>query len=73
MLAGGRLIVAGSNGVLINIDPGERRLQSQTSTGAGVSAQPVVAGSTLYILDDRRAADSLPLGWPQTLLLASPR
>ena len=52
ILAGGRLIVAGSNGVLVNIDPDNGSFQSQTSVGAGVSLSPVVANSTLYILDD---------------------
>ena len=53
VLAGDRLIVAGSNGVLINVNPDNGSFQSQTNVGAGVGLQPVVAGSTLYILDDR--------------------
>ncbi len=53
ILAGGRLVLAGSNGVLVNIDPANGSFQSQTSVGAGVSVPPVVAGGTLYILDDR--------------------
>ena len=52
VLAGGRLIVAGSNGVLINIDPASGSFQSQTNVGAGVRLQPVVANSTLYVLDE---------------------
>ncbi len=52
VLAGGRLIVVGSNGVLINIDPVTGSFQSQTNVGAGVSLPPVVANSTLYIYDD---------------------
>ena len=52
VLAGGRLIVVGSNGMLINLDPTTGSFQSQTSIGAGVSLQPVVANSTLYILDN---------------------
>ena len=52
MLAGGRLIVAGSNGALINIDPATGSFQSQTNVGAGISLPPVVANSTLYIYDD---------------------
>jgi outer membrane protein assembly factor BamB len=52
VLAGDRLIVVGSNGTLINIDPVTGNYQSQTSVGAGVSVSPVVANSTLYILDD---------------------
>ena len=53
ILAGGRLIVVGSNGALINIDPATGSFQSQTSAGAGISLPPVVANSTLYIYDDR--------------------
>lgn len=53
VLAGGRLIVAGGNGVLINIDPATGAFQSQTNVGAPVSLDPVVANSTLYVLDDR--------------------
>ena len=53
ILAGGRLIVAGSNGVLVNVDPVSGSFQSQTNIGAGVSLSPVVANQTLYIFDDR--------------------
>ena len=52
ILAGGRLIVAGSNGVLVNIDPITGSFQSQTSAGAGIRVEPVVANSTLYVFDD---------------------
>ncbi|HEV2044793.1 MAG TPA: PQQ-binding-like beta-propeller repeat protein [Sphingomicrobium sp.] len=53
ILAGGRLILAGSNGVLININPDNGSFQSQVNIGASVSVPPVVAGGTLYILDDK--------------------
>ncbi len=53
VLAGGRLIITGSNGALITVDPTTGALQSQTSVGAGVSLPPIVANSTLYIYDDR--------------------
>ena len=52
VLAGGRLIVTGSNGVLVNIDPVTGSFQSQTNVGAGISLSPIVANSTLYIYDD---------------------
>ena len=52
VLAGRRLIVVGSNGVLINVDPATGSFQSQTSVGAGISLSPVVANSTLYVFDD---------------------
>ncbi|MDL2340913.1 MAG: PQQ-like beta-propeller repeat protein [Pseudomonadota bacterium] len=53
VLAGGRLIVAGSNGVLINLDPETGSFQSQTGVKAPISLDPVVANSTLYVLDDK--------------------
>jgi outer membrane protein assembly factor BamB len=53
ILAGGRLIVVGSNGVIINIDPATGSFQSQTGLGTGISLPPVVADSTLYIYDDK--------------------
>ena len=52
ILAGGRLIVAGSNGTVINIDPDTGNSQSQTRVGAGVCLPPVVTNSTLYVYDD---------------------
>ena len=53
VLAGGRLIVTGSNGALIFVDPTTGAFQSQTAVGAGVSLSPVVSNSTLYLFDDR--------------------
>jgi outer membrane protein assembly factor BamB len=52
VLAGDRLIVAGSNGALINVNPTNGSFQSQTGAGGGVRFQPVVAGGTLYLLTD---------------------
>jgi outer membrane protein assembly factor BamB len=52
VLAGNRLIVTGSNGALVFVDPTTGAVQSQTSVRAAVSLPPVVANSTLYILDD---------------------
>lgn len=53
VLAGGRLIVVGTNGALISADPSTGAIQAQTNVGAGISVSPVVANSTLYILDNR--------------------
>ena len=53
VLAGGRLILTASNGQVIQIDPATGSFQSQFSVGTGASLPPVVAGSTLYILDDQ--------------------
>src|SRR5215210_6096031 len=52
VLAGGRLILVGSNGTLINFDPATGNFQSQTTIGVPVTLAPVVANSTLYVLDD---------------------
>ena len=52
VLAGGRLIVASSNGALIEIDPDSGAFRRQWDVGSGVSLQPVVAGQTLYLLTD---------------------
>jgi outer membrane protein assembly factor BamB len=52
VLAGERLVVAGSNGALINIDPLSGSFQSQVDIKDGISFQPVVANNTLYILTD---------------------
>ena len=53
VLAGNRLIVTGSNGAVIYVDPATGAFQSQSSIGAPISLSPIVANSTLYILDDR--------------------
>lgn len=52
VLAGGRLVVVGSNGTLINFDPVTGNFQSQTTLGVPVALAPVVANSTLYVLDN---------------------
>jgi outer membrane protein assembly factor BamB len=53
ILAGGRLIVVGSNGAIVNVDPVNGGFQSQTRVDAGITQPPVVANSTLYIFDDK--------------------
>ena len=55
VLAGGRLIVAGTSGALINVDPATGAIQTQSVIGEPVSLNPVVADSTLYVLDDSGA------------------
>ena len=52
VLAGGRLILVGSNGTLINFDPVTGNYQSQTTLRVPITQAPVVANSTLYVLDD---------------------
>jgi outer membrane protein assembly factor BamB len=53
VLAGGRLIVTGSSGGVVYVDPTTGSVLGQTNLGAPISLSPVVANSTLYILDDR--------------------
>jgi outer membrane protein assembly factor BamB len=52
VLAGDRLILAGSNGALINVNPIDGSFQSQVDVKDGISFQPVVANNTLYLLTD---------------------
>ena len=52
VLAGGRLIVTGTNGAVVFVDPTTGAVQGQTSVRAGVSLPPVVANSTMFVLDD---------------------
>ncbi len=52
ILAGGRLVLIGSNGTLINFDPATGNFQSQTTIRVPITLAPIVANSTLYILDD---------------------
>lgn len=52
VLAGDRLIAASSEGQLVNISPADGAVQSTTKAGGPVLLPPVVAGGTLYILDN---------------------
>lgn len=52
VLAGGRLIVASSDGRLANIDPATGTVQNETKAGGQVTLPLVVAGNTLYVLTD---------------------
>ena len=52
ILAGGRLIVASTEGALIFADPDKGTVQGQTELKASVSLPPVVANNMMYILDD---------------------
>ena len=61
VLAGDRLIVAGSNGALINVNPTDGSFQSQVDVKDGVSFQPVVAEQHALHADGQRPADRLPL------------
>ena len=50
VLAGDRLIVANSQGQLVNVSPADGKVQSTTKVGGSVFLPPIVANNTLYIL-----------------------
>lgn len=50
VLAGGRLFVASSDGVLRAFDPASGRLVGQGEIPGGAASAPVVAGQTLYVV-----------------------
>lgn len=50
VLAGGRLFVASSDGVLRAFDPASGQLVGQAAIPGGAAAAPVVAGQTLYVV-----------------------
>ncbi|WP_161556022.1 outer membrane protein assembly factor BamB family protein [Mangrovicoccus ximenensis] len=50
VLAGGRLILASSDGLLREIDPASGALLRATQLGAPAASAPIVAGNTLYVL-----------------------
>ncbi|MCB2047072.1 MAG: PQQ-binding-like beta-propeller repeat protein [Novosphingobium sp.] len=52
VLAGNRLWIANSRGELAYADPSTGQVTQYTDLGAPVSLSPVVAGQTLYVLDD---------------------
>ena len=52
VLAGDRLVLTSSQGQMVFVSPGDGKVLSTTELGEPVSLSPVVANSTLYILDD---------------------
>lgn len=52
-LAGGRLLVTGSHGRIIEVDPQNGSALQELNLQTRISLPPVIAGETLYILDDR--------------------
>lgn len=53
ILAGDRLILVSSEGQLLNVNALDGTIGSSAKIGAPVFVQPAVAGSTLYILDNK--------------------
>jgi outer membrane protein assembly factor BamB len=52
VLAGDRLIVANSEGELVNVSPADGSMQSTVEDGKGFYLPPIVANNTLYTLDN---------------------
>lgn len=52
LLAGGRLIVAGSNGDLVTVDPNNGNVLTIDNYKQDFSIAPVIAGGTLYLLSE---------------------
>ena len=52
VLAGNRLVLTRTSGQMVFVDPRNGNLIGGTDIGAPISLPPVVANSTLYILDD---------------------
>ena len=52
VLAGDRLILANSEGQLVNVSPTDGSVQSITKAGGAVFLPPVIANGTLYVLDN---------------------
>jgi outer membrane protein assembly factor BamB len=50
ILAGGRLIVASSDGLIRAFDPASGKLIGQAAVSGGAASAPVVAGGTLYVV-----------------------
>jgi len=53
VLAGGRLIVASSDGLIRQFDPASGALLGQLDLPGGAASNPVVAGQTLYVVTRR--------------------
>ncbi|SFF74943.1 PQQ-like domain-containing protein [Novosphingobium sp. CF614] len=52
VLAGNKLWIANSRGLVATVDPASGTMTPFTELGEGVSLAPVVANQTLYVLDD---------------------
>ena len=53
VLAGNRLLVASSDGLLRSFDPASGALTGQVELPGGASSNPVIAGRTLYVVSGR--------------------
>ncbi len=53
VIAGGRLILASSDGVLRSFDPASGELLRSTTLPDGAASNPIVAGNTLYVVNKK--------------------
>jgi outer membrane protein assembly factor BamB len=53
VMGGGRLVLAGDNGTIIEVNAMNGELIRQWDAGRSVSIAPIVAGNMLYLLDER--------------------
>lgn len=53
VMAGGRLLIVGSEGSVLTISPMNGEIIGRRSVGARLTVPPVVAGGAIYLLDDR--------------------
>jgi outer membrane protein assembly factor BamB len=53
ILAGGRLLLVNSQGDIVSVSPADGSVTSTMETKGHVTLAPVVANSTLYVLDDK--------------------
>ena len=53
VLAGGRLILANTEGELVSVSPADGSVISKIDVKQPVSLQPIVANNMLYVLDDK--------------------
>jgi outer membrane protein assembly factor BamB len=52
LLAGGRLILAGTGGRVIEVNPADGKILGQWTAEGTISLPPIIAGGTLYMLSD---------------------
>ena len=53
VMAGARLLVVGTDGSLVTISPYDGKILDRRALGVRMTVPPVVAGGTIYLLDDR--------------------
>ncbi|WP_207540442.1 outer membrane protein assembly factor BamB family protein [Sabulicella rubraurantiaca] len=52
VLGGGRILVAGSHGQMVEVEPGSGQITQRTRIAGGTTLQPAIANNSLYLLTD---------------------